>query len=276
MFNFGQLDLQLLYNTGYMDNFAAKALRKVPEVTAVFWLAKLLTTALGESTSDWLVSRINPFAAVGLGGVALAIALWLQFKAHKYTPQVYWLAAAMVAVFGTMAADGVHVQLGVPYAISTTVFAVALAVIFIAWHKTEGTLSIHTVTGARREVFYWLTVMATFALGTALGDLTANTLGLGYLASGLLFAGIILIPALGYWLLGLNEIAAFWAAYIITRPLGASFADWMGKSRSVHGLGWGDGMVASILLVLLVCVVAYMTYDRREAKQEVGKLQKRG
>jgi uncharacterized membrane-anchored protein len=247
---------------------ALKALRKVPEVTALFWVAKLLTTALGESTSDWLVFKINPFVAVGFGAIFLAVALWLQFRASKYIAWVYWLAAAAVAVFGTMAADALHKQIGVSYIVSSALFAVALAAIFTAWYRSEHSLSIHTITTPRREVFYWLTVMATFALGTATGDFTANTLGLGYFASGLLFTGLILIPALGYWFFGLGEVAAFWAAYVITRPLGASFADWMGKPKSATGLGWGDGLVSFILFVLLVAVVSYMTLDRSEARHE--------
>jgi len=243
-------------------------LRKVPEVTVVFWATKLLTTAWGESTSDWLVVKMNPYLAVALGGIALVFALTLQFRIRRYTPWAYWLAAAIVAVFGTMTADGAHVQLGVPYAASSAVFAIALAAIFIAWQKTEGTLSIHTVTGGRREVFYWLTVMATFALGTATGDLTASTLGLGYLTSGFLFIGVILIPALGYWFFGLGEIAAFWAAYVVTRPLGASFADWMGKPRSVNGLGLGDGRVSFMLFALLICAVIYMTLSHSKAEHK--------
>jgi len=251
-----------------MNGTTTKALRKVPEVTAVFWVAKLLTTAMGEATSDWLVAKINPYIAVGLGAIALVIALAIQFRAPKYAPWSYWLAASGVAVFGTMAADGAHVQLGIPYIVSASVFAIALAVIFTAWYKSEHNLSIHTITTRRREVFYWLTVLATFALGTATGDLTATTFGLGYFPSALLFIGLILIPALGYWLFGLGEVAAFWAAYIITRPIGASFADWMSKSPSVGGLGWGDGVVALILFALLVCVVVYMTVDRSEARHE--------
>lgn len=240
-------------------------MRKVPEVTAVFWVAKLLTTAWGEATSDWLVATINPYAAVGLGAVAFGLALWLQFSARKYMPWTYWTAAAMVAVFGTMAADGLHVQLGVPYVVSSAAFALALALVFMAWQKSEGTLSIHTVMGGRREVFYWLTVMATFALGTAAGDLSATTLGLGYLASGLMFIGLILVPAVAYKFFGLGEVAAFWSAYVITRPLGASFADWMSKPS---GLNWGDGTVSLGLLVPLVLVVLYMTLDRSELRHE--------
>lgn len=250
----------------------SRMLRKVPEVTAMFWVAKLLTTAMGESTSDWLVVKMNPFIAVALGGVAFVIALAIQFRTPKYKPWTYWLAASMVAVFGTMAADGLHIQFGVPYIASAISFAIALAAVFIAWQKVEGTLSIHTVTGGRREVFYWLTVVSTFALGTATGDLTANTFGLGYFLSGVLFIGIILIPALGYWFFGLGEIAAFWAAYVITRPLGASFADWMGKPKSVGGLGWGDGTVALLLFALLACVILYMTFNHKEVKEESRRL----
>jgi uncharacterized membrane-anchored protein len=251
-----------------MRSIPSRALRKVPEVTAVFWVAKLITTAMGESMSDWLVNKINPYIAVCIGAVGLVVALWLQFRLRKYIPSIYWLTAAMVAIFGTMAADAVHKQLGVPYATSATAFAVALAIIFVAWYKSEGTLSIHSVSTKRREVFYWLTVMATFALGTATGDLTASTFGFGFFPSGLLFIGLILIPAIGFWFFGLGEIAAFWAAYIITRPLGASFADWMGKPRTSTGLGWGDAPVSLGLFLILICVVGYMTYDRRESQRE--------
>ena len=165
----------------------------------------------------------------------------------------------MVAVFGTMAADVLHVSLGVPYLISTAFFGLILAAVFIIWQKVEKTLSIHSIYTTRRELFYWTTVMATFALGTAAGDLTANTLGLGYFISGLVFSGLIVLPAFAYWKLGLSEIAAFWIAYILTRPLGASFADWFGKPVRVGGLGWGDGPVALALTSLIVICVAYMT-----------------
>ena len=251
-----------------MHSINSKTLRKVPEVTAVFWAAKLFTTAMGEATSDWLVNRFNPYLAVLVGGIALAIALWIQFRAPKYHPVTYWFAAAMVAVFGTMAADGVHVQLGVPYTISSIVFALALATVFILWHRVEGTLSIHTVTVRRREVFYWLTVIATFALGTALGDLTANTFGFGYFPSALLFIGIILIPTLGYRFFNLNEITAFWSAYVVTRPLGASFADWMAKPQVISGLNWGDEQTAILLFAGLACVIAYMLFDSTERRLE--------
>jgi uncharacterized membrane-anchored protein len=241
-------------------------LRKVPEITAFFWIIKLLTTAMGEATSDFLVFKINPYLAVMLGGLALVAALALQFAARRYVAWIYWLAVSMVAVFGTMAADVLHVQLGVPYVLSTTLFAVALAVVFAAWHASEKTLSIHSIYNRRREAFYWATVMATFALGTAAGDMTATTLGLGYFSSGLLFAGLIVVPALAYYKFGLNEVLAFWLAYIVTRPLGASFADWMGKSRAVGGLGLGDGAVSLALTVVIIGFVGYLMLTRKDIK----------
>ena len=199
-----------------------RLIRKVPEITAIFWLAKLLTTAMGESTSDYFVFRINPYLAVIMGGIVFAVALILQFSVKKYIPWVYWFAVTMVAVFGTMAADVLHIQLGVSYVVSTVFFAVALALIFIIWQRVEKTLSIHTINNRRREIFYWLAVLATFALGTAAGDWTAVTLGLGYFSSGLLFAGIIAIPAIGYRL-GLNGVLSFCSAtntFRLAEPVG--------------------------------------------------------
>jgi uncharacterized membrane-anchored protein len=235
------------------------ALRKVPELTVFFWITKVLTTAVGESTSDYLVKRLPPVLAVALGGVALLLALGAQFSVRRYVVWIYWLAVAMVAVSGTMAADVLHIQFGVPYAVSSSFFAVVLAAVFIAWNASEKTLSIHSIDTRRRELFYWATVMATFALGTAVGDLTATTLHLGYLVSGVIFAVLISVPALSYRLLGLNGVVAFWSAYVVTRPLGASFADWMGKSHRVGGLGLGDGLVSLGLTVLIVGLVGYMT-----------------
>ncbi|HEY4963717.1 MAG TPA: hypothetical protein VIH90_03420 [Candidatus Saccharimonadales bacterium] len=234
-------------------------LRKVPEIALIFWIAKLLTTAMGESTSDYLVNRINPYLAVSIGAMLLLVALIIQFRAKSYVPWIYWFCVAMVAVFGTMAADALHKQLGIPYLATTILFSVSLAVIFSLWYKTEKTLSIHSINNPRRELFYWATVMATFALGTAAGDLAAFTLNLGFFTSALLFTSLMLIPAAGYFYFGLNEVAAFWTAYIITRPVGASFADWLGKSKSVGGLGLGSGLVAIVLSALIIILVVQMS-----------------
>ena len=242
---------------------AMRAMKKVPEITVYFWIIKLLTTAMGETTSDFLVRRLDPFIAVALGGIGLLVVLVLQLSIRRYVASIYWLAVVMVAIFGTMAADVLHIGLGIPYLVSTTFFAVALAVIFVVWYISEKTLSIHSIYTRRRELFYWATVMATFALGTALGDMTATTLGLGYLSSGILFTVLFAIPGLAYWLFGLNEIFAFWFAYIMTRPLGASFADWMGKT-----LNLGTGKVSVGLTILIVCFVGYLTITRKDIKSD--------
>ncbi|HZS95000.1 MAG TPA: hypothetical protein VFA78_09400 [Chloroflexota bacterium] len=240
---------------------APNLFRKVPEITVVFWIVKLLTTAMGESTSDFLVFQINAYVAVVLGFLGLIVALILQFAVRRYIAWVYWLTVVMVAVFGTMAADVLHVVLHVQYWQSTLLFAVCLAVVFTLWYRSEHTLSIHTIYPGRRELFYWATVMATFALGTAAGDLTAATLGLGYFPSLILFAVLFLIPAVGYKFFGWNEVFAFWFAYVITRPLGASFADWTGKPF-LGGLGLGDGKVAIALTILIAIFVAYLSVSK--------------
>jgi uncharacterized membrane-anchored protein len=245
------------------QNLPARALLKVPEITIYFWIVKLLSTAMGEASSDYLVFQINPYVAVALGCLGLVVSLVIQLFVSRYITWVYWLAVVMVAVFGTMAADVLHVVLGIPYLVTTVFFAASLAVVFTVWYASERTLSIHTVYAGRRELFYWATVIATFALGTAAGDLTAATLGLGYGASVVVFAVLFVIPGLAYWRFGLNETLCFWFAYVITRPLGASFADWTGKPY-LGGLGLGDGRVAIVLTALIVIMVAYLTFTRAD------------
>jgi uncharacterized membrane-anchored protein len=245
------------------------ALSKVPAITVYFWIIKILTTAMGEATSDYMVHRLNPYLAVGLGFAAFVVAMVLQFRARSYVPWIYWLAVLMVAVFGTMAADVLHVEFAVPYVVSSLAFAVALAVVFGAWYRSEGTLSIHSIYTRRRETFYWATVLATFAMGTALGDLAAYTAHLGFLTSGLLFTAAFALPGLAYRFLNLNAVVAFWAAYVMTRPLGASFADWMGKAHRVGGLNWGDAPVSFVLLALIAGFVAFLSLngDRTRARR---------
>lgn len=228
-------------------------------MTVFFWIVKLLTTAMGEATSDYLVNRFNPYLAVFMGFVAFALAISLQFAVRKYIAGVYWLAAAMVAVFGTMVADAMHVGLGIPYIASASLFAATLVVVFILWYKSEGTLSIHSVYTKKRELFYWATVVSTFALGTALGDLSAYTFNLGFFTSGVIFAVVFALPGIIFGLFRRGAVATFWFAYIMTRPLGASFADWSSKPQSLGGLGHGDGPVAGILALLIVLLVGYLT-----------------
>ena len=236
----------------------------------LFWVTKVLTTGMGETTSDFFAVTFDPVVVIPLTGLALAAALVLQFRSKVYTPWIYWLTALLVSVFGTMAADVAHVALGVPYIVSTAVFAVALAVIFVLWRRLEGTLSIHSITTTRREVFYWAAVLATFALGTAAGDLTATVLNLGYLGSGILFAVIIAIPAVAYFRFGMNPVLAFWFAYVVTRPLGASFADWMAVPPARGGLGLGTGPVSLVLFVLILCCVVGLTTRNRPRVSTAG------
>jgi uncharacterized membrane-anchored protein len=244
-----------------------RRLLRVPEITAIFWIVKGLSTAMGESTSDYLVHAIGPVPAVLLGFSFFVIALALQFSRRRYLAWSYWFAVAMVGVFGTMAADVLHVGFGVPYIASSALYGLALTVIFVTWQRSQNTLSIHSIDRFSREAFYWATVVATFALGTAVGDLTAVTLHLGYFLSGMLFVAVICIPAIGYWRFRWNAIFAFWFAYVITRPLGASFADWMGKPTSAGGLGWGAGPVALAFALLIVAFVVYLTITRKDVQR---------
>jgi uncharacterized membrane-anchored protein len=244
---------------------AWQILTKVPKLTIYFWIIKILTTAMGESTSDLLVNSISPYVAVCFGFALLVIALIIQFRAKRYIPWVYWFAALAVSIAGTMGADVMHVGFGVPYAVSTIFWLVVLGGIFLFWYRSEKTLSVHSIYTKKREFFYWATVLVTFALGTAAGDLTAYSYHLGFLVSGLVFVGIFLIPSVLYWFFKVNGIFTFWLAYIFTRPIGASFADWFGKSPSYGGLGVGDVLVCSILLTLIAVAVVYVTIYRKDS-----------
>jgi uncharacterized membrane-anchored protein len=240
----------------------AKGALRVPEITVVFWIVKGLSTAMGESASDFLVHAMSPELAVLLGFAGFVGALILQFAMGRYVAWTYWLAVVMVGIFGTMAADVLHVGLGVPYTASTVLYAIVLILVFAGWQRTEKTLSIHSIDTPRREAFYWMTVAATFAMGTALGDFTAYTLHLGYFRSAALFGAVIFVPAFGYRWLRWNAILSFWFAYVITRPLGASIADGLAKPKAVSGAGLGNGPVLLVLGLLIVALVAYLAITR--------------
>src|SRR6478736_472495 len=240
---------------------------RVPEPTALFWVTKAASTALGEAVSDFSIHMIDPVVAVLLGFAFFVAALGLQLTRRRYVPEVYWLAVAAVGVFGTMAADVMHVVVGLPYAASASLYAVLLAVVFLWWWRTERTLSVHAVTTTRRELFYWAAVVGTFALGTALGDFVAVGLGLGYLPSILLFAALIAIPAIGYRFFGFGPVFAFWLAYVLTRPLGASVADWLGKPVAEGGVGVGSGWVT---LGFAVAMLALVLLERSRAVASAG------
>lgn len=238
---------------------------KVPEVIALFWLVKLLTTAGGEAGSDYLAHYGN---VVG-GGTVLLILLAgvaLQARTSVYRALAYWSFAYAIAIFGTAVSDFLHLDAHMPYLQTSVLWALVLAAIFISWHRAERTLSIHSVTTTRREIFYWATVFATFALGTALGDYTAIALNLGYLASIVLFAVLIVIPAVAHRWFRLNAVAAFWSAYVVTRPLGASVADYLSKPRATSGAGLGDGPIFAVFTAAVLLLVIYLSIVRPDVQ----------
>jgi uncharacterized membrane-anchored protein len=237
-----------------------RVLNKVPEVTIFFWIIKILCTTVGESAADFLNYNLNWGLTVTsiVTGTLLAVVLAFQMGLGRYIPAVYWLTVALVSVFGTLVTDNLTDNLGVPLETSTIVFSVLLGLVFLAWHASEKTLSIHSIYTRRREAFYWLAILVTFALGTAAGDLVSEGLGVGYLGTGLLCAGLIGIITIA-WRLGLDAVLAFWLAYILTRPLGASIGDFLAQPTSNGGLGLGVTITSVILLTLIVGIVIYLS-----------------
>ena len=244
-------------------------LAKVPAITALFWLVKVLTTGVGESASDFL-AQSSLWIPAAFSAVGLAVAMTFQFRARRYQALTYWLTVGMVAVFGTVLADVFRVGLNISLEVTTPLYAVLLAVVLSAWYRSERTLSIHSITTPRREMFYWATVLLTFALGTAAGDLTAFVVNLGFARSAVLFAVAMVVP----WALHrgqvLGAVPAFWIAYVLTRPLGASVADWLGKSKPL-GLGYGDGQVTLVGSVLIVLFVGYLAVTRVDVQREAAE-----
>jgi len=238
---------------------------KVPEIIFLFWVIKVLTTAGGEATSDYLALDLGSRLVAGCieAGIFLVALVW-QFRTRRYVAAAYWALAYAIAIFGTGVADAMHLFVGIPYSGTTALWAVVLALVFWLWYRSEHTLSIHSIYTQRREVFYWAVVFATFAEGTALGDWTAVSLHLGYLASGIMFFVIILIPAVAWWRFGLNSVVAFWFAYVITRPLGASFADYFSKPHSLSGANYGEATVALITTLIVAVLVGYLAVTRRD------------
>ncbi len=241
---------------------------KVPEVILVFWVAKILTTAGGEAASDYFKTLGN-IKGGGVEVLLFLVGLVLQFGTRRYRAFAYWFLAYAIAIFGCGVSDFLHLDVKIPYAGTTLLWAVVLTAVFWTWHHYERTLSIHSITTQRREAFYWATVFATFALGTALGDFTATSLKLGYLASGILFGVVILIPALAWWRFHLNAIVAFWMAYVVTRPLGASFADYISKPPALSGIGFGDGPTALVFAIATFLLVSYLAIARPDIQPPI-------
>jgi uncharacterized membrane-anchored protein len=241
------------------------AANKVPEITVWFWVAKLLTTGMGETTWDWSAIALGPVPAICLSGLGFVVALGWQLRARTYRPRVYWFAVLMVSVFGTTCADAVHVVLGVPYAVSTVAFLLAVLAAFGIWYRVEGTLSIHAIDTRRRELFYWVAVIMTFALGTAVGDFTATTLGMGYAASIVIFGVLFAVQFVAARWTSASTVGTFWFAYVMTRPFGASVADWLGVPPARGGVGIGTGLVSLVALLAIVAVVIKLEIGARQA-----------
>ncbi|MCB1823808.1 MAG: hypothetical protein H6974_00135 [Gammaproteobacteria bacterium] len=247
-----------------------RMLNKVPEVTLYFWIIKIMATTVGETAADFLNFNLN-FGLTGTSivmSVLLVIFLVVQLRARRYIPWIYWLAVVLISVVGTLITDNLVDNFGVPLETTTIVFGLALLVTFVAWYASERTLSIHTIFTTKRELFYWVAILFTFALGTAAGDLAAETLNLGYANSTLMFGALISIVAFAYYGFKANAVLAFWIAYILTRPLGASFGDYLSQSVTDGGLGLGTVATSALFLSTIAGLVIYLSITRRDLLEQ--------
>ncbi|GLQ82482.1 membrane protein [Mesorhizobium huakuii] len=247
-----------------MQKTAGPNHNRVPEVTLDFWLIKLMAVTMGETAADYLAVNLGlglTVTSLIMTGV-LIVALVLQFAQKRYIPWAYWLAVVLISVVGTLITDNLVDNFGVRLQTTTIAFSVALVATFAVWYASERTLSIHTIFTTRREIFYWLAILFTFSLGTAAGDLVAESFDMGYLTSGLMFGGVIALIALAYYLIHLDAILAFWLAYILTRPLGASFGDLLSQPAEYGGLGFGTTFTSLIFLGCIAALVLYMTLKK--------------
>lgn len=249
----------------------ANLLNKVPEVTLYFWIIKIMATTVGETAADF----INVNLGLGLSktsvvmGALLVIFLAVQIAMRRYVPWIYWLVVVFLSVFGTLITDNLTDNFGVALTTTTAIFSAALILTFIGWYVSERTLSIHTIVTRKRELWYWSAILFTFALGTAAGDLVAEGLKLGYATSALIFGAIIAAVTAAHYILKLNAIWAFWIAYVLTRPFGASCGDLLSQSRANGGLGLGTVGTSALFLAVILGMVTYLTITRRDvAKTE--------
>ena len=242
-------------------------LNKVPLVTLAFWVIKILATTVGETGADFLNFNLGfgLSATSLLAAAVLVVFLWLQLRQDRYVPWIYWLTVVFLSIVGTLITDNLSDNFGVSLYVSTAVFAAALAATFIAWHLTERTLSIHEITTPRREAFYWLAILFTFALGTAAGDLVSEQLGMGYIYAGAIFGGLIALITAGYYVRLIGPVLAFWSAYVLTRPLGASIGDYLTQAPKDRGLGFSTMSVSAFFLVIIVSLVTYLTISKVDA-----------
>lgn len=250
-----------------MSTIKSEILNKVPEITIFFWIIKILCTTVGETAADFLNTSFN----LGLTdisiimGALLLIMLFFQFRSKKYIPGIYWLTVVLISIVGTLITDNLTDNFEVALETTTVIFSIVLAATFALWYLSEKTLSIHTINTMRREAFYWLAILFTFALGTAAGDLIAESLGLGYLVSAIIFCALIAIVAVAHLRFKLNAVLAFWIAYILTRPLGASIGDYLSQASTDGGLGLGTVITSWIFLVIILITVIYLTITKKDA-----------
>ena len=256
------------------DQRFQKILNKVPEITIFFWIIKVLATTMGETASDFLNVNLN-FGLVGTSivtGIILAVVLFFQIRAKKYVPALYWSTIVLISIFGTLVTDNMTDGMNIPLEFSTIMFSILLAITFAVWYAKEKTLSIHSIFTRQREAFYWLTILFTFALGTAAGDLMAEALGLGYAVTGIIIVILVLIFSIG-WKKGLNSVLAFWLIYIMTRPLGASLGDLLTQPAKYGGLGLGATNTSIIFMVAILGTVAYLTVTKKDAITDTAILE---
>lgn len=234
-----------------------RMLNKVPEVTLYFWIIKIMATTVGETAADFLSVKLG-FGLSGTSyvmGALLLLALAWQLRTRRYVPSIYWVTVVLISVVGTLITDNLVDNFGVPLKVTTIVFALALIATFAAWYASEKTLSIHTIHTTRRELFYWAAILFTFALGTAAGDLTAEGLGVGYAYSAVMFGGMIGLVTLAFYFLRMDAILAFWIAYVLTRPLGASLGDLLSQPTAIGGLGLGTVVTSALFLTTILALV---------------------
>ena len=244
---------------------ATSMLNKVPEVTFVFWIIKIMATTVGETGADFLIFKLNIGLTVTtyLMSTLLVLALVIQIRSRKYIPWLYWLAVVMISIVGTLISDTLVDIYAVSLEATTILFSLALIVTFVAWYRSEKTLSIHTIFTFRREAYYWAAILFTFALGTSAGDLASEGWGLGYAVSGFIFAALISIVAISYHIFNVNPVITFWIAYILTRPLGASFGDFLSQPLNRGGMGFGTINTSIVFLLIILGLVAYLTNRMR-------------
>jgi uncharacterized membrane-anchored protein len=261
-----------IQNRSADSNEFESMLNKVPAVTLAFWVIKIMATTVGETAADFLNTQLN----LGLTntslaiGALLALALFAQMRTRRYVPSIYWLTVVLISVAGTLITDNITDHFGIPLQVTTTIFAVALAATFAAWYASERTLSIHTILTSRREACYWLAILLTFALGTAAGDLLAESLAVGYAWSAVVFGSAIALVTLAHYGLRMNAILAFWLAYILTRPFGASLGDLLSQPAGNGGLGLGTTATSASFLVVILALVSAMTLRRRQSASTAG------